>query len=132
MRGLGAREKSDERILGSGEFVEKLIEQSDQRRKAQFSSMSAADALLHTVERICKKEKFSVEALQSRSRRQKVAAVRSQLAKKLVEEWGCSLTETGRHLGVSPPAIVRNIDQLHKNKSNQSRTSILLSSRRHR
>jgi len=27
------REKSDERILGSGEFVEQLIEQSDQLRK---------------------------------------------------------------------------------------------------
>jgi len=31
------REKSDERILGSGEFVEQLIQQSDQARKKQFS-----------------------------------------------------------------------------------------------
>ena len=31
------REKSDERILCSGEFVEQLIQQSDQARKKQFS-----------------------------------------------------------------------------------------------
>jgi hypothetical protein len=31
------REKSDERILGSGEFVEQFIKESDQTRKEQFS-----------------------------------------------------------------------------------------------
>jgi len=30
---IGVREKSDERILGSGEFVEQLIQQSDLSRK---------------------------------------------------------------------------------------------------
>jgi hypothetical protein len=30
------REKSDEQILGSGEFVEQVIQQSDQVRKEQF------------------------------------------------------------------------------------------------
>ena len=38
MRRLGIREKSDERILGSGEFVRKLVEQSDRTRKEQFSA----------------------------------------------------------------------------------------------
>jgi REP element-mobilizing transposase RayT len=33
----GVREKSDERILGSGEFVQQLIQQSDTERKRQFS-----------------------------------------------------------------------------------------------
>ena len=33
MRRLGVREKSDERILGKGEFIEQLIQQSDKRRK---------------------------------------------------------------------------------------------------
>jgi len=32
----GVREKSDERILGSSEFVQQLIEHSDEERKKQF------------------------------------------------------------------------------------------------
>jgi REP element-mobilizing transposase RayT len=36
MRRLAVREKSDERILGSGEFVKQLIEQSDKTRKERF------------------------------------------------------------------------------------------------
>jgi predicted transcriptional regulator len=43
---------------------------------------------------------------------------RSQLARKLVEEWGVSLTEAGRHLGVSPSAIAKTLYRLNSHKSN--------------
>jgi predicted transcriptional regulator len=43
---------------------------------------------------------------------------RSKLAKQLTEEWGLSLTETGRHLCVSSPAIAKAIDRLNKLKFN--------------
>ncbi len=66
----------------------------------------------------CKKENVSVEALKSGSRRQKVSAIRSQLARKLVEEWGISLTEAGRRLGVSPSAIAKTLYRLDSHKSN--------------
>ena len=118
IRRLGVREKSDERILGSGEFVEQLIQQSDQTRKEQFAVHERMQRAVSYIQRICMKEKVSVEALKSGSRRQKVSMVRSQLAKKLVEEWGFSLTETGRHLGVSPSAIAKTLYRLDKHKSN--------------
>ena len=118
LRRLGVREKSDERILGSGEFVEQLIKESDQKRKEQFSVQERLNRVAKHVEKICKKENVSVEALKSGSRRQKVSMVRFKLAKKLVEEWGFSLTETGRHLGVSPPAIARTLYRLNKHKFN--------------
>jgi predicted transcriptional regulator len=56
--------------------------------------------------------------LQSGSQRQKVSAVRSQLAQKLVEEFGLTLTETGRQLGVSASAIAKTLYGLNKNESN--------------
>ena len=55
------------------------------------------------------KEEVNVEALKSGSRRQRVSMVRSQLTKKLVEELGLSLTETGLHLGVSLSAIAKTL-----------------------
>ncbi len=70
------------------------------------------------MRRICKKEEVNVEALKSGSRRHRVSMVRSQLAKKLVDELGLSLTETGRHLGVSPSAIAKTLYRLDKHKSN--------------
>lgn len=115
MRRLGVREKSDERILGSGEFVERLIEQSDQIRKEHFSGHERVKRTVSYVQKICKKENVSVEALKSGNRRQRVSMVRSQLAKKLVEEWEFSLTETSHHLGVSPSAIAKTLYRSDKN-----------------
>ncbi len=97
---------------GSGEFVKQLIEQSDQTRKEQFSAHERLQRTALHIEKVCKKENVSIEALKSGSRRQKVVLVRSQLAKTLVEEWGLSLTETGRHLGVSASAIAKTCDNL--------------------
>lgn len=118
LRRLGVREKSDERILGSSEFVAQLIQQSDLARKEQFSVHERRQRTVSYVQRICKKENVSVEALKSGSRRQKVSAIRSQLARKLVEDWGISLTEVGRHLGVSPSAIAKTLYRLNNHKSN--------------
>jgi len=117
MHRIGVREKSDERILGSGEFVEQLIKQSDQTRKEQFAVYERLQHVVSYIEKICDKEKVSVKALKSGSRRRKITIVRSQLAKELVEEWGLSLTETSRHLGVSPSAIAKTLYRLDKHKS---------------
>ncbi len=114
MRRIGVREKSDERILGGGKFVKKLIEQSDAPRKKQFSILERLQQAAVLVEKVCKKQKVSVEALKSGSRRQNVSKVRSQLAKALVEECGLSLTETGRQLGVSPSAVAKSLSRRKK------------------
>jgi hypothetical protein len=114
MRRLGVREKSDERILGGGKFVKKLIEQSDRERKKQFSILERLQQATLTVDKVCKKQKISVEALKSGSRRQNVSKARSLLAKALVEECGLSLTETGRQLGVSPSAVAKSLSRRKK------------------
>ena len=107
MRRLGVREKSDERILGSGDFIEQLIQQSDRTRREQFADQGRIQRAALLVEKVCKNEKVSVEALRAGSRRQNVSKVRAQLAKKLVEEGGFLLVEAGRHLGVSASAVAK-------------------------
>jgi hypothetical protein len=114
----GLREKSDERILGSGEFVEQLIQESDKARKAQFAGHERENIAVSYIQKTCKQEKIGEESLKSGSRRKKVSMVRTQLAKKLVEEWGFSLIETGRHLGVTPSAISKILFRLNRDKSN--------------
>jgi hypothetical protein len=119
MRRLGVQKKSDERILGSGEFVEQLIQQSDKRRKVQFSATERLQQAVVLVKKVCKKKNVSVKALKSGNRRQNISMVRSQLAERLVEEYGLSLTETGRQLGVSPSAVAKSL--IRRDRKNPGR-----------
>ena len=113
----GAREKSDERILGSGRFVEQLIQESDQTRKAQFAPHERMKRAVSFIKKVCIQENISLEALKTGSRRKKISMVRKHLAKKLVDEWGLSLAETGRYLGVTTSAITKILRRLNNHKS---------------
>jgi putative transposase len=107
MRRLGVREKSDQRILGSGEFVNQLIKQSDKTRKERLLLRKNFQRPALLVEKACKKDGVSIEALKSGSRRQRVSNVRARMAEKLVEKCGLSLVEAGRQLGVSASAVAK-------------------------
>ncbi len=117
MRLPGMREKADERILGSGEFVEQLIKQADESIKYQFIDPERLKVAVRLIEKVCKKENVSCKALKSGSRRKNVSQIRAQLAERLVEDYGLSLAETARHLGVSTSAIAKSLSR-RKNKSN--------------
>jgi len=103
----GIREKSDERILGSGEFVQQLIQQSDEERKRQFFCRENQQIAINYIERECKKAEIDIKALKAGSRRRKISEVRARLIPKLVNEFGFSLAAAGRQLGVSSSAVAK-------------------------
>jgi len=114
MRRLGIREKSDERILGSGQFVEKLIHEADHTRKEQFSTRERQKKAIAMIKDVCRKKKISYEALSTGGRCHKISEIRTHLAKILTEELGLTLTQIGHYLGVSPSAITKAINRLKK------------------
>ena len=61
MRRPGVREKSDERILGRGEFRGALSKQTDRTRIEQFSLHERLKRAASYIQKICKDEKVSVE-----------------------------------------------------------------------
>lgn len=107
----GVREKSDERILGSGEFVQQLIQQSDTERKRQFSMKENLELAIWYVKRECKDEGVSIKALSAGSRRRIVSRLRNRLIQNLVENFGLSLAETGRQMGISSSAVAKALDR---------------------
>ena len=109
MMRLGIIERGDERILGRGEFVESMIKQADEKLKWQFSSGEHVKRAVELIDSVCKQRKVSIMALKSGSRLREVTQIRSQLAEKLVKEYGLSLAETARQLGVTTPAIANAI-----------------------
>jgi len=85
MRRHGNKELSDERVLGSGDFVEKIIKEADEQFKYQFS----------------KKEK--------RKR------VRFRITTKLFSEYGIPIAEIARNTGVSISAVLKMVNKsIHK------------------
>ncbi len=109
MRKNGIEEKSDDRILGSGEFVSKLIDEAEEKIKYQLSAKNLKDRIRTEIKNFCKQEQITVDLLQSGSRIQPLPRIRRDLALKLVNDYGVTIAETARQLGVSTSGIAQII-----------------------
>ncbi len=105
LREKGVRELSDERILGSGEFVEKILSEADEKVKHQYFGRERKKEIEKAIEQGCRKGKVSLVELRSGSRRGQVSEVRAQIATLLVEEYGVPMAEIARQLGISTSAV---------------------------
>ncbi len=98
---------SDTRILGGGEFVQRLLEEADRRIRQQFPAERRWREAKSLMERACAQSSASLEELQSGSRRAPVSRVRALLIRKLVLNLGLPQAEAARLLGVSGPAVAK-------------------------
>ena len=105
MRRSGERELSDDRILGGGEFVERIIKEAGEKIKYQLSVSEHPQKIDEFMSKICKDEKVSIEELKGGSRRKEISAVRNRIAIELVKRHGVALAEVARQVGVSTSAI---------------------------
>jgi len=111
LRRSGDRELSDDRILGSGEFVERIIKEAEARIKYQFPVKDHPEKIDELIAEICKNEMVSIEQLKAGSRYKDVSRVRAQIAIGLVKTQGVALAEVARRLGVSTSAISKIISR---------------------
>ena len=105
MRRLGERRLTDERILGSGDFVKEILEEADERVREQFTPDERKDKIRDVINEICKRSEVSVRELRSGGRRHDVSLARAEIAFKLVRDHGITLAEVARNVGVSSSAI---------------------------
>ena len=109
IRRIGEKETSDERILGSGKFVEHIIQETDLANKYRYSDLDRKQKAIEIINKECKARGVSVEALQAGSRRSQISKVRAGLSLVLVDELGLTLAEAARLLGVTTSAVARAI-----------------------
>ena len=96
---------SDERILGSGEFVRKMLDEVEENVKERLPAVSMekeAEKRLHCA---CEKAGIMVEALQGGCRMRKCSALRKTLALEYVRELGMTYAGAAKLLGVSAAAV---------------------------
>jgi hypothetical protein len=109
--------ESDERILGSGDFVNQLLDETDGRLKRQLPINERRERAVRHVVAVCKREDINIEEIKGGVRRGKLSQLRAQLAIELVEGFGISLAEAGRQLGVSTSAISKALTRAAKKNS---------------
>ena len=101
------REASDERILGSGVFVEQIMKEAEARVIRQAGLRKIKQQAERAVVEGCKKHGVSVTELRSGSRRGKLPAIRAKIARGLVENYGLALAEVARQVGISTSGVSR-------------------------
>jgi REP element-mobilizing transposase RayT len=109
LRRAGNRELSDDRILGSGDFVEQVLKEAEGNVKFQLPVKEQDRKIDEFITQLCQNQKVSIKELESGSRRQEVSAVRSAISIELVKNYWVSLAEVARRVGVSTTAISKII-----------------------
>jgi len=105
MRKSGDRALGDERILGGDEFVRDIMKEAENRTDVQLPETKRLELLNETIRQACADAGLSIAFLQSGSRSGELPLLRKALARKGVWEYGVSLAETARQLGVTTSAV---------------------------
>jgi putative transposase len=87
MRISGDRELSDDRILGSGEFVELIIKEAEAKIKYQLPMKEESQKIDEFISKFGKNAKESIKELRSGNRRKEVSGARSLIAVGLVRNY---------------------------------------------
>lgn len=113
-RRKGQREEYDERILGSGDFVNEIFREAEKKQMRQMKIRRSGKTISHIIKEECAKSRVSVNELQAGSRRKTVSEMRAKIARRSLDELGLPMAEIARHLGVNTSSITRTIAKLEK------------------
>jgi REP element-mobilizing transposase RayT len=114
VRRSGQREESDERILGSGDFVNAILKEAEEKTRRQLKLRRTDKTINEIIEEECKKERISVNEIKGGSRRSKASLVRARIAKRGVDELGLSMAEIARHVGVNTSSVAKAVARLEE------------------
>ena len=92
------REKGDARILGSGDFVEEMLEESNEIYEMKTRNrISLADLILKVSTNV----DLDMEDLKSSKRNRKISYARAVISYLAVNQIGCTASEVARKLKVN-------------------------------
>lgn len=109
MRRRREAEKSDERILGSGDFVERIVAEAEERQNRLLTGASALEKVDETIRSMCEEEGAKVTEMKGGSRRRQICQIRKSIARELIERYGIPMAIVARETGVTTAAISRMV-----------------------
>lgn len=114
IRRRGQKEEFDERILGGGDFVSKILKEAEDRQLRQLRQKRAGITIQKIIAAECRKHGISPHEMQGGSKRRPVCAARSQIALRSRDELGLSAAEIARHVGVNTSSVTRMIERVER------------------
>ena len=102
------RELSDERILGSGDFVDQVLKDADDLAERKNKNRIKISEL---ISRVCQELKLVEDEIYSCSRKRIVSRARCIISFLAVMEMGYKTTEVARGLTVGQPNISRAVEK---------------------
>jgi putative transposase len=112
LRRKGERELSDERILGSEDFVDRVLQEAEERQLRQMKLQRRGKGIEDIIQEECRKRKVSEDELRKGSRRSRVSEARAAIAHRSKEELVISGAEIARYLGVNTSSITRTLARM--------------------
>ena len=108
LRRQGLKYRSDDRILGSSQFVEDLLLEAEKKERETLRISSKIINLASLGKEIAQREEVSLLKLRSGSRNRKVVRARKIFCQLAVIHMGYSGAEAARYLGVSTSSVNRS------------------------
>jgi len=108
----GGREKwaFDERILGSSEFVEQVLQEANEQMPLP-PSKNGPEAIERLCRRVAKRLDLTVQQIRSASLQPHVLDARAIVSHVAVRHYGLSMTATARFLRISRQSVRRALDR---------------------
>jgi putative transposase len=118
LRERGERTEHDSRILGSVDFVERMMQEADEKLARQMEHRGGKKSIEEVIRSMCKEEGVREQELKTGGQRRKISEVRARIAYYLSREVGISMAEIARNLGVGTSAIAMAIKKEESSNRN--------------
>jgi len=105
LRRRGEKMVSDERILGSGEFIERLLSQAEEKAKQTLGWRGRVPDLQTLLLKISKKEGVEQQKVRGGDQRRSVVSARKVFCQLAVKRMGYSGASVARYLGVTTSLV---------------------------
>jgi putative transposase len=112
LRGNKEEVEHDARILGSGDFVARILSEADRNVRRQLRLGERKVFVDRLIKKMCDEEGIEEQELRNGGKRRKISQVRAKVSYQLSHELGVPSAEIARHLGVCTSAIVKAIQNL--------------------
>jgi hypothetical protein len=116
-RRKGERPASDQRILGSGEFIEEVWREADNQSRETLRGRGKVTSLEDLLGKVCREGKIDVGEVRGGDRRSRVVKARKKFCQIAVKELEYSGAAVARFIGVATSTVnryagmIRNVEK---------------------
>jgi REP-associated tyrosine transposase len=107
----GIRVKGDERILGSTDFVEKVLKKADEELEQRTLLQATGPDLGQLIKKVAKYYQINIEELKTPSKGRTISLARCVLCYLAVRKLLYSCAEVARALNISPSAVSKSVNK---------------------